>query len=65
LHARQVLPGKGSRPEQKGSSMVDLFQKAVTQTHDYKDYMEKQAMKPISCRQRMLKIPRGGRYDDS
>jgi len=38
------LPGKVT-PEQK-AFYVDLFQK-VTQTDEYKDYMEKQALKPI------------------
>ena len=38
------LPGKVT-PEQK-AFYVDLFKK-VTQTAEYKDYMEKQALKPI------------------
>jgi tripartite-type tricarboxylate transporter receptor subunit TctC len=38
------LPGKVT-PEQQ-AFYVDLFQK-VTQTAEYKDYMEKQALKPI------------------
>ena len=38
------LPGKVT-PEQQ-AFYVDLFQK-VTQTDEYKDYMEKQALKPI------------------
>jgi tripartite-type tricarboxylate transporter receptor subunit TctC len=38
------LPGKVT-PEQQ-AFYVDLFQK-VTQTPEYKDYMEKQALKPI------------------
>jgi len=38
------LPGKVT-PEQQ-AFYVDLFQK-VTQTSEYKDYMEKQALKPI------------------
>ena len=38
------LPGKAT-PEQK-DFYVDLFRK-VSQTSDYKDYMEKQALKPI------------------
>jgi len=38
------LPGKVT-PEQT-AFYVDLFQK-VTQTPEYKDYMEKQALKPI------------------
>jgi tripartite-type tricarboxylate transporter receptor subunit TctC len=38
------LPGK-VKPEQQ-AFYVDLFQK-VTQTAEYKDYMEKQALKPI------------------
>jgi putative tricarboxylic transport membrane protein len=39
-----LLPGKVT-PEQQ-AFYVDLFQK-VTQTAEYKDYMEKQALKPI------------------
>jgi putative tricarboxylic transport membrane protein len=39
-----LLPGKVT-PEQQ-AFYVDLFQK-VTQTPEYKDYMEKQALKPI------------------
>jgi tripartite-type tricarboxylate transporter receptor subunit TctC len=38
------LPGKVT-PEQK-DFYVDLFKK-VTETAEYKDYMEKQALKPI------------------
>jgi putative tricarboxylic transport membrane protein len=38
------LPGKVTREQQ--AFYVDLFQK-VTQTAEYKDYMEKQALKPI------------------
>jgi tripartite-type tricarboxylate transporter receptor subunit TctC len=38
------LPGKAT-PEQK-EFYVDLFRK-VSQTSDYKDYMEKQALKPV------------------
>ena len=38
------LPGKVSQEQQ--AFYVDLFQK-VTQTAEYKDYMEKQALKPI------------------
>jgi tripartite-type tricarboxylate transporter receptor subunit TctC len=38
------LPGKVT-PEQT-SFYVDLFKK-ITQTAEYKDYMEKQALKPI------------------
>src|ERR1700704_3840914 len=38
------LPGKAT-PEQK-EFYVDLFQK-VTQTAEYRDYMEKQALKPV------------------
>jgi tripartite-type tricarboxylate transporter receptor subunit TctC len=38
------LPGKAT-PEQK-AFYVDLFRK-VSQTSDYKDYMEKQALKPV------------------
>jgi tripartite-type tricarboxylate transporter receptor subunit TctC len=37
------LPGKVT-PEQK-AFYVDLFKK-ITQTKEYKDYMEKQALKP-------------------
>ena len=39
-----LLPGKVT-PEQQ-AFYVELFQKAV-QTPEYKDYMEKQALKPI------------------
>src|SRR5262249_29616878 len=42
--AGMFLPGKVT-PEQQ-AFYVDLFQK-VTQTAEYKDYMEKQALKPI------------------
>jgi len=38
------MPGKVSSEQQ--AFYVDLFQK-VTQTPEYKDYMEKQALKPI------------------
>ena len=38
------LPGKVT-PDQQ-AFYVDLFQK-VTQTPEYKDYMEKQALKPV------------------
>jgi len=38
------LPGKVTAEQQ--AFYVDLFQK-VTQTPEYKDYMEKQALKPI------------------
>src|SRR5215470_8132409 len=38
------LPGKATADQQ--SFYVDLFQK-VTQTPEYKDYMEKQALKPV------------------
>ena len=38
------LPGKVTREQQ--AFYVDLFQK-VTQTPEYKDYMEKEALKPI------------------
>jgi putative tricarboxylic transport membrane protein len=38
------LPGKVTAEQQ--AFYVDLFQK-VTQTSEYKDYMEKQALKPI------------------
>jgi tripartite-type tricarboxylate transporter receptor subunit TctC len=38
------MPGKVTSEQQ--AFYVDLFQK-VTQTSEYKDYMEKQALKPI------------------
>ena len=54
------LPGKVT-PEQQ-AFYVDLFQK-VTQTAEYKDYMEKQALKPnLPHRQGHGPIPRGGRH---
>ncbi len=53
------LPGKVT-PEQQ-AFYVDLFQK-VTQTPEYKDYMEKQALKPVFLTGKdMLQVPRGGR----
>ena len=53
------LPGKVT-PEQT-AFYVDLFKK-VTQTPEYKDYMEKQALKPIFLTGKdMLQVPRGGR----
>ena len=53
------LPGKVT-PEQT-AFYVDLLKK-VSQTAEYKDYMEKQALKPIFLdRQRNGEVPRGGR----
>ena len=54
------LPGKVTAEQQ--AFYVDLFQK-VTQTAEYKDYMEKQALKPIFLTGKdMLRVPRGGRH---
>ena len=56
------LPGKVT-PEQP-AFYVDLFKK-VTQTPEYKDYMEKQALKPIFLTGKdMVQVPRGGRRDE-
>ena len=53
------LPGKVT-PEQT-AFYVDLFKK-VSQTPEYKEYMEKQALKPVFLTgKEMLEVPRRGR----